>query len=86
MSSLLKPGRKPGLLGYTRVSSTDQNLSGQVEQLKGAGCHRIFAEKALMAGRSLPNLKKELAPGDTVVVTKPDHIARSIRDLLTLLD
>ena len=81
---------KPRLLGYARVSSTDQNLATQVEQLKAAGCARIFAEKVSGASANgrveLGKLMKELAPGDVVLVTRLDRFARSIRDLLNLLD
>jgi DNA invertase Pin-like site-specific DNA recombinase len=71
--------------GYARVSSDTQDYAAQVEGLKAAGCERVFSEKA--SGKStngrheLAKLMKALLPGDVVVVTKLDRIARSSRDL-----
>ena len=71
--------------GYARVSSKAQDYTAQVEALKAAGCERIFSEKA--SGKStngrpeFAKLLKALLPGDTVVVTKLDRLARSSRDL-----
>ena len=71
--------------GYARVSSKGQDYTAQVEALKAAGCERIFSEKA--SGKStegrpeFAKLLKALLPGDTVVVTKLDRLARSSRDL-----
>ncbi|MFY9838241.1 MAG: recombinase family protein [Xanthobacteraceae bacterium] len=71
--------------GYGRVSSETQDYAAQVEALKVAGCNRIYSEKA--SGKStngrpeLAKLLKALLPGDVVVVTKLDRIARSSRDL-----
>jgi DNA invertase Pin-like site-specific DNA recombinase len=77
-------------LGYARVSSTDQDLAGQIEALKAVGCSKVYAEKVSGAstnGRSeLAKLKAELQPGDTIIVVKLDRFARSIRDLLSMLD
>ena len=77
-------------IGYARVSSTDQDFDGQIERLKAAGCDRVFAEKA--SGKStngrheLGKSVKALRPGDVLVTVKLDRLARSIRDLLRLLD
>jgi len=70
--------------GYARVSAKSQDYTGQVEALKTNGCERIFADKLSGKSRARPELEKlmrRLAPGDTVVVTKLDRIARSVRDL-----
>jgi DNA invertase Pin-like site-specific DNA recombinase len=75
--------------GYGRVSSDTQDCAAQVEALKDAGCNRIYSEKA--SGKStngrpeLAKLMKALLPGDVVVVTKLDRIARSSRDLHNLI-
>ena len=75
--------------GYARVSSNSQDYNGQVDALKAAGCERIFSEK--MSGKStngrreFERLIKALVPGDTVVVTKLDRLARSSRDLHNIL-
>jgi DNA invertase Pin-like site-specific DNA recombinase len=76
-------------IGYARVSSNTQDYQGQVEALKVAGCERIFSEK--MSGKSADDrrqfklLMKALVPGDTVVVTKLDRLARSSRDLHNII-
>ena len=75
--------------GYARVSSNTQDYAAQVEALKAGGCERIFSEKA--SGKStngrpeFAKLLKALLPGDTVVVTKLDRLARSSRDLHNIL-
>jgi DNA invertase Pin-like site-specific DNA recombinase len=75
--------------GYARVSSKAQDYTAQVEALKAAGCERIFRERA--SGKStngrpeFARLLKALLPGDTVVVTKLDRLARSSRDLQNIL-
>jgi DNA invertase Pin-like site-specific DNA recombinase len=77
-------------IGYARVSSTDQDFNGQIDRLKAAGCQRIFAEKA--SGKStngrheLNKAVRALQPGDTLVTVRVDRLARSIRDLLQLLE
>ena len=75
--------------GYARVSSDTQDHSAQVDALQAAGCERIYSEKA--SGKStngrpeLAKLLKRLEPGDVVVVTKLDRVARSARDLLNII-
>lgn len=73
------------LYGYARVSSIDQDYTLQEQALKQAGCDVIRAEKAsgtTRNGRSeLSLLLSFLRPGDTLVVTRVDRLARSIKDL-----
>jgi DNA invertase Pin-like site-specific DNA recombinase len=75
--------------GYARVSSNTQDYQAQVEALNAAGCARIFSEK--VSGKStngrceFNKLMKALLPGDTVLVTKLDRLARSSRDLHNIL-
>ena len=75
--------------GYARVSSGTQDYDGQVEALKAAGCEKIYSEKASGKStdgrREFDKLMKVLVPGDTIVVTKLDRLARSSRDLHNIL-
>jgi DNA invertase Pin-like site-specific DNA recombinase len=74
--------------GYARVSSADQSLSAQVEELKAAGAQRIFQEKesgARSDRKQLARLLSELDDGDVVIVSRLDRLARSTRDLLNTL-
>ena len=74
------------IYGYARVSTADQDESGQVKQLKAAGCERIFRERitGTTADRpQLAKLMKALAPGD-VVITPVDRLSRDTTDLLVI--
>lgn len=75
--------------GYARVSSKTQDYLAQVEALKAAGCEKIFSEKQSGKSRNgrpeFGKLIKALLPGDAVVVTKLDRLARSSRDLHNIL-
>jgi DNA invertase Pin-like site-specific DNA recombinase len=75
--------------GYARVSTRDQNLSAQDAELRAAGCAKVFKEKASGAKTDRPELAKlirRLEPGDVLVVTRLDRLARSTRDLLNVLE
>lgn len=77
------------ILGYARVSTKDQNLHGQRDALVAAGAERIFADTITGTARSRPELDRmlgELRRGDVVVVTKYDRLARSLKDLLEIVD
>ena len=71
--------------GYARVSSFDQDLTVQQKALKAAGCEVIRTEKATGTRRDgrteLQTLLDFLRPGDTLVVTRIDRLARSMKDL-----
>ena len=71
--------------GYCRVSTHDQDFSIQETALKAAGCELIRAEKASGTKREgrteLDLLLQFLRPGDELVVTRIDRLARSIGDL-----
>lgn len=75
--------------GYARVSTQDQDLSIQEDVLRKAGCEIVRAEKVSGSGRNLrPELEtllEFLRPGDTLVVTRIDRLARSIRDLQNIV-
>jgi DNA invertase Pin-like site-specific DNA recombinase len=69
------------LLGYARVSTTDQQPDLQVDALTAAGCYRVFTEQASGARADRPVLA-QLRPGDTLVVWKLDRLGRSLRHLV----
>jgi len=77
-------------IGYARVSSSGQNLSSQVEDLKAIGCSKIFQEK--MSGTQaqnrteLQNAIDFVRDGDTFYVTRLDRCSRSVKDLHTIID
>jgi DNA invertase Pin-like site-specific DNA recombinase len=75
--------------GYARVSTIDQNLDVQREALRAAGCEVIREEKisgTSRKGRSeLETLLQFLREGDTLVVTRVDRLARSVRDLQDII-
>jgi DNA invertase Pin-like site-specific DNA recombinase len=77
------------LYGYARVSTTDQDLSVQEAALKAAGCMVIRSEKrtgtSLKGRTELQTLMDFLRPGDTLVVTRIDRLARSLRDLQNIV-
>ena len=79
-------GRK---LGYARVSTDDQSADAQVTELGSAGCTELFVETISGAKRARPRLAQLLAalrPGDTVVVTRLDRLARSLIHLLEVIE
>jgi DNA invertase Pin-like site-specific DNA recombinase len=73
------------LLGYARISTTDQQPHLQVDVLGRAGCHRVFTETASGAASDRPVLEQvldQLRPSDTLVVWKLDRLGRSLRHLV----
>ncbi len=77
------------LLGYARVSTTEQETAAQVAALKAAGCERIYREKASGGRWDRPELHRlldQLRRGDVLVVWKLDRLSRSLRDVLTIME
>jgi DNA invertase Pin-like site-specific DNA recombinase len=77
------------LVGYARVSTQDQNPALQLDALNGAGCEKVFTEKASGALRERPQLKAALdymRSSDTLVVWKLDRLARSIKQLIETVE
>ena len=77
------------IYGYARVSTEDQDLAIQHAALASAGCITIFAEKKSGTRRDgrteLQVLLECVREGDTVVITRIDRLARSMRDLQNIV-
>ncbi len=77
------------IYGYARVSTEAQDLTDQLQKLTAAGCTKIFHEKRSGKSRDdrpqLAKLLKGLAPGDTVLATVTDRIARDPLDMLNIM-
>lgn len=76
-------------IGYARVSTADQNLDAQMAALEAAGCTMIRTETgdgATLVGRpELRTILDFIHPGETLVVTRIDRLARSMRDLQVIV-
>jgi len=75
------------IYGYARISTLGQTLDTQLAQLKTAGIDRLVSEKVsgVKQRRELEKLLDRLEPGDVLVVTKLDRLARSTLDLLQIV-
>ncbi|WP_198374061.1 recombinase family protein [Neoroseomonas rubea] len=77
------------LIGYARTSTAEQmaGLEGQERDLKAIGCKKVFAERVSSVAKrdQLEAALDYVREGDTLVVTKPDRLARSVADLLTII-
>jgi len=78
------------MIGYARVSTSEQDTELQLRALRKAGVRKIFEEKR-SGGRvahrlQLLGMLDVLREGDQVVVYKLDRLARSLRDLLNIVD
>ena len=76
------------LIGYARVSTSEQETAAQVTALKAAGCERIYREKASGGRWDRPELHRlldQLRKGDVLVVWKLDRLSRSLRDVMTIM-
>ena len=75
--------------GYARVSTTDQDLTIQIDALKAVGCETIRQEKvsgtSIQGRDELNTLLEFMRDGDELVVTRVDRLARSIRDLQNIV-
>ena len=76
------------IIGYARVSTDGQSLESQQASLRAAGAERIFSEKisgSKTDRKALASAIRTLGPGDVLIVTRLDRLARSTRDLLNVL-
>jgi DNA invertase Pin-like site-specific DNA recombinase len=79
------------LIGYARVSTSDQDMRLQLDALRSAGCleEQIFLDTASGARTSRPGLDAclhALGPGDTLIIWRLDRLGRSMIHLVTLIE
>lgn len=77
------------IIGYARVSTQDQSPALQIDALAAAGCEQVFNEKATGAHRERPELTaclRAMRKGDSLVVWKLDRLARSLKDLVEIIE
>ena len=75
------------IIGYARISSADQNLARQIEQLQSMRPDKIFEDKASGATTDRPaflQMLEYVREGDTVIVCSMDRLARNLADLLNI--
>lgn len=75
-------------VGYARVSTHEQNLSLQIDELKKIGCTKIFTDKISGAKSERPGLQKALdfmRAGDSLVVWRLDRLGRSLKHLIEII-
>lgn len=76
-------------IGYARVSTDDQNLNLQTDDLKVNGCETIYQEHASGKNTARPELEnclKALRTGDTLTVWRLDRLGRSFHDLTSIVN
>lgn len=77
-------------VGYVRVSSVSQNEERQLVQMKEKGIEKIFLEKVsgknITDRKELQNLLEFVREGDTIYIHDFSRIARSVKDLLSIVD
>ncbi len=76
-------------IGYARVSSIEQNEARQLAAFEQISCDKVFLDKLSGKDMARPGLAAMLdyvREGDTVFVTEYARLARSVRDLLTIID
>ncbi len=77
------------LIGYARTSTLDQKAGyeAQIDSLTQAGCEEIFAEQvsSVQSRAELEKALKFVRKGDVLVITKLDRLARSVPDLVRIM-
>ncbi|MBA2863986.1 DNA invertase Pin-like site-specific DNA recombinase [Methanococcus maripaludis] len=76
-------------IGYARVSTKDQNLERQLDELEKAGCERIFMEKISGTIENRPEFDRmfeQLREGDVIIITELTRLSRSTKDLIAIVD
>lgn len=76
------------LIGYARVSTSDQNLRMQEDALRAVGCEELYTDIASGVKAARPGLANalfRLRKGDTLVVWKLDRLGRSLGNLIQVV-
>lgn len=76
-------------IGYARVRTQDQDVALHIDALEAAGCERIYREKISSGAAQRPQLDTllgALRSDDIVIVWKLDRLARSLSDLVNLVN
>lgn len=77
------------MIAYARTSTVEQEagLAAQDRDLRAAGCMKVFAERVSSIAKrvQLEAALEYVREGDTLVVTKPDRLARSVADMLAIV-
>ena len=81
--------RTGDILGYARVSTADQDLTGQKDRLLQHGAIRVFED--VISGKTfkrpgLTELLDQARPNDTLAVIRLDRLGRSLKELLETVD
>ena len=77
------------LIGYTRVSTPEQNIERQTELMKNLGVEKVYIDRASGKDTDRPELQKMLKfirNGDTIVVESLSRFGRNTKDLLSLME
>src|SRR5207244_3451862 len=79
------------LIGYARVSTSDQRLDLQIDALRKAGVHddnlhKDYASGARVSRKGLAEALRDIRAGDVLVVWKLDRLGRSLPDLLKKME
>lgn len=76
-------------VGYARVSKHEQNLNSQIDLLEKSNCEKIISEKVTTGTDKREKLKEILIwlrSGDILICTRMDRLARSVKELLSIID
>ena len=74
-------------IGYARVSTQDQNLDRQIDELTKAGCEKIFQEKITGTKKDRPELERmleQIRKDDIVIISELSRLGRSTRNLIDI--
>lgn len=77
-------------IGYARVSTNEQNLDLQIDELKREGCETVYSDSGVSGIKAnrpeLDKMLENLRAGDIVVIWKLDRLGRSLKDLVNLVE